>query len=146
MPKLQAARDQAASRHGTMTAGPSPDHGAAPQLPLEALNQVERWFRLLTDRQLRRGAHDSIAALERDIESWIEHWNADPKPFVWTKTADEILDRLARYLQRIPGAGHEWEMCESPQPSAGLALEQLSEPGTNGWRIEHRVVYILGRR
>ena len=70
------------------------------------LNQVERWFGLLTDRQIRRGVHDSITTLERDIESWIEHWNANPKPFVWTKTADEILTRLARYLQRIPGAGH----------------------------------------
>ena len=70
------------------------------------LNQVERWFGLLTERQLRRGIHDSITALEHDIEFWIEHWNANPKPFVWTKTADEILGRLARYLQRIPGAGH----------------------------------------
>ena len=68
------------------------------------LNQVERWFGLLTDRQIRRGVHDSITALEHDIESWIDHWNANPKPFVWTKTADEILTRLARYLQRIPGA------------------------------------------
>jgi transposase len=70
------------------------------------LNQVERWFGLLTDRQLRRGVHDSVTTLERDIRTWIEHWNADPKPFVWTKTADEILERLARYLQRIPGGGH----------------------------------------
>jgi transposase len=70
------------------------------------LNQVERWFGLLTDRQLRRGAHRSVQALEKDIRTWIELWNTDPKPFVWTKTADEILDRLASYLQRIPGAGH----------------------------------------
>jgi transposase len=70
------------------------------------LNQVERWFGLLTDKQLRRGAHRSIQALEKDIRTWIEQWNTDPKPFVWTKTADEILDRLASYLQRIPGAGH----------------------------------------
>jgi transposase len=70
------------------------------------LNQVERWFGLLTDKQLRRGAHRSVQALEKDIRTWIELWNTDPKPFVWTKTADEILDRLASYLQRIPGAGH----------------------------------------
>jgi hypothetical protein len=62
--------------------------------------------RLLTERQIRRGVHHSITALEADIESWIEHWNTNPKPFVWTKTADEILTRLARYLQRIPGAKH----------------------------------------
>jgi transposase len=70
------------------------------------LNQVERWFGLLTDRQIRRGVHDSIAALQRDIETWIDQWNANPRPFVWTKTADEILNRLARYLERIPGGGH----------------------------------------
>ena len=70
------------------------------------LNQVERWFGLLTDNQLRRGAHRSIQALEKDIRTWLQLWNTDPKPFVWTKTADEILDRLASYLQRIPGAGH----------------------------------------
>jgi transposase len=70
------------------------------------LNQVERWFGLLTDRQLRRGVHDSVIGLERDIQSWIDQWNANPQPFTWTKTADEILERLSRYLQRIPGAGH----------------------------------------
>jgi transposase len=70
------------------------------------LNQVERWFGLLTDKQLRRGTHRSVQALEKDIRTWIELWNTDPEPFVWTKTADEILDRLASYLQRIPGAGH----------------------------------------
>ena len=70
------------------------------------LNQVERWFGLLTDRQLRRGVHDSVTALEADIQTWIDQWNANPKPFVWTRTADQILGRLARYLQRIPGAGH----------------------------------------
>jgi transposase len=70
------------------------------------LNQVERWFGLLTDQRLRRSAHRSIPALEKDIRSWIDHWNADPKPFTWTKTADEILERLTSYIQRIPGAGH----------------------------------------
>ena len=70
------------------------------------LNQVERWFGLLTERQLRRGVHDNVSALEHDIQVWIEQWNADPRPFTWIKTADEILERLARYLQRIPGAGH----------------------------------------
>lgn len=70
------------------------------------LNQVERWFGLLTDQQLRRGVHKSVQALERDIRAWIANWNDNPRPFTWTKTADEILDRLASYLQRIPGAGH----------------------------------------
>ncbi len=65
------------------------------------INQVERWFGFLTDQMIRRGAHKSVQALEKDIRSWIEHWNDDPKPFVWKKTAEEILDSLARYLQRI---------------------------------------------
>ena len=70
------------------------------------LNQVERWFGLLTDTQLRRGVHKNLQALERDIRAWIAQWNENPKPFMWTKTADEILQRLAAYLDRIPGAGH----------------------------------------
>ena len=70
------------------------------------LNQVERWFALLTDQKLRRGAYRSIPALEKDIRDWISTWNQNPRPFTWTKTADEILDRLNSYLQRIPGAGH----------------------------------------
>ena len=70
------------------------------------LNQVERWFGLLTDKQLRRGAHKSVQALEKDIRDWISNWNDTPRPFVWTKSAAEIFERLNSYLQRIPGAGH----------------------------------------
>jgi transposase len=70
------------------------------------LNQIERWFGLLTENQLRRSLHRSIQALENDIRARIEQCNDNPKPFTWTKTADEILDRLASYLQRIFGAGH----------------------------------------
>jgi len=62
-------------------------------------NQVERWFGLCTDKQLRRGAHRSVQALEKDIRTWIDQWNSNPKPLTWTKTTDEILDRLASYLQ-----------------------------------------------
>lgn len=70
------------------------------------LNQVERWFGLLTDTRLRRATHTFLRALENDLRAWTAACNDDPKPFIWTKTADEILDRLASYLQRIPGAGH----------------------------------------
>src|SRR6266581_1290804 len=70
------------------------------------INQVERWFGFLTDQMIRRGAHKSVQALEADIRAWIENWNADPRPFAWTKTADEILDSLARYLARISGVGY----------------------------------------
>jgi transposase len=70
------------------------------------INQVERWFGLLTDQLLRRGVHKSVAALEKDVRDWIKTWNDDPKPFRWTKTADEILDSLAKYMARISGATH----------------------------------------
>ncbi|EFL37256.1 ISMsm2, transposase [Streptomyces griseoflavus Tu4000] len=63
--------------------------------------KVERWFGLLTDKQIRRGVHKNVQALERDIRAWIADWNENPRPFVWTETADEILERLAGYLNRI---------------------------------------------
>lgn len=47
-----------------------------------------------------------MQALEREIRAWVDDWNQNPKPFIWTKTAQEILDSLARLLQRIKGAGH----------------------------------------
>jgi hypothetical protein len=56
--------------------------------------------------QARRSAHRSVAELEADITAWIAAWNEGPKPFVWAKTADEILENLARYLQPINNSGH----------------------------------------
>jgi len=53
------------------------------------INQVERWFAYLTEQLVRRGVHKSVAKLEADIRAWIAAWNADPKPFVWTKTAEK---------------------------------------------------------
>ena len=70
------------------------------------MNLVERWFAELTNRKLRRSAHRSVTELEADIRRWTNQWNADPKPFVWTKTADAILDTLAAYCQRITDSGH----------------------------------------
>jgi transposase len=70
------------------------------------LNLVERWFAELTNRKLRRSAHRSVTELEADIRSWINQWNANPKPFVWTKTADQILETLAAYCMRINDSGH----------------------------------------
>jgi transposase len=70
------------------------------------INQVERWFGYLTDQMIRRGVHKSVQALEADIRAWIENWNANPRPFAWTKTADEILDSLAKYISRISGAAY----------------------------------------
>jgi transposase len=71
------------------------------------INQVERWFGYLTDQLLRRGVHKSVQALEADIRNWIERWNQDPRPFAWTKTAEEILESLARYLEKISPAAAE---------------------------------------
>src|SRR5918998_1644125 len=65
------------------------------------LNLVERWFAELTNKKLRRSTHRSIAALEADVRAWIDQWNADPKPFTWTKTADAILETIASYCGRI---------------------------------------------
>ncbi|RKH64589.1 IS630 family transposase [Corallococcus interemptor] len=70
------------------------------------LNLVERWFGLLTERQLRRGTHRSTRALEEAIKRYIAHTNDNPKPFVWTKSADDILESLARYCRRISDSGH----------------------------------------
>ncbi len=70
------------------------------------LNLVERWFGELTPKKLRRGVHRSVQALERDIRAWVTDWNDNPRPFVWTKTADEILDKAAAYCQRISDSGH----------------------------------------
>jgi transposase len=70
------------------------------------INQVERWFGFLTEQKIKRGAHQSIRALEDDIRDWIADWNTHPRPFIWTKTAEEILDSLARFCRRISDAGH----------------------------------------
>jgi transposase len=70
------------------------------------LNLVERWFAELTTKWIKRGSHRSVRELVASIRSWITNWNDDPKPFVWHKTADEILDSLAAYCQRINDSGH----------------------------------------
>jgi transposase len=70
------------------------------------MNLVERWFAELTNKWLRRGTHRSTKELESAITDWIDHWNDEPKPFVWHKSADEILDTLANYCARISDSGH----------------------------------------
>lgn len=65
------------------------------------MNQAERWFGLLTDKLIRRGVHRSVKALEDDITARIDTWNESPRPFTWTKTADEILNSLADYLTKV---------------------------------------------
>ena len=70
------------------------------------LNLVERWFGELTTKWLRRGTHRSVRELTTSIRTWIAGWNQDPKPYVWHKTADEILASLAKYCERISDSGH----------------------------------------
>jgi transposase len=70
------------------------------------LNLVERWFAELTTKWIKRGTHHSVKDLVASIRTWITNWNDQPKPFVWHKTADEILDSLANYCNRISDSGH----------------------------------------
>ncbi|RPF26963.1 IS630 family transposase [Georgenia muralis] len=70
------------------------------------INQVERFFAYVTADLLQRSDHRSVQALEADIRNWVKAWNDDPKPFIWTKTAEQILESLKRLLQRTTGAGH----------------------------------------
>jgi transposase len=70
------------------------------------LNLVERWFGLLTEQQLRRGVFRSARNLETTIRNYIDAHNEQPKPFIWTKTADEILASVARFCKRTLETGH----------------------------------------
>src|SRR5918992_2142919 len=70
------------------------------------LNLVERWFGLLTERQIRRGVFRSTRELEKAIKQYVEFTNDNPKPLIWTKTADQILASVARFCQRISETGH----------------------------------------
>ncbi len=70
------------------------------------LNLVERWFAELTTKKLRRGTHTSVRQLNADIRAWIDTWNNNPRPYVWTKTADQILASIANYCTQINDSGH----------------------------------------
>ena len=70
------------------------------------ISQVERWFAELQRRCLDRGVFCSLDELTTALEDWIKIWNATARPFKWTKTADQIIDRICRYCSRISGPGH----------------------------------------
>lgn len=70
------------------------------------LNQVERWFATLTDKQIRRGTHRSTRQLEDSIRAYLKINNTEPKPFIWTKSADAILASIERFCLRITNSGH----------------------------------------
>ena len=70
------------------------------------INQVERWFATLTERQLRRGVHRSTKQLEDAVREYLRTYNENPRPFTWTKTADEILQAVRRFCVRTSQSGH----------------------------------------
>lgn len=65
------------------------------------MNMVERWFSALTTKKLQRSAHRSVKELTADIEAWVANWNENPTPFVWHKTAEQILERIADYCAAV---------------------------------------------
>jgi hypothetical protein len=84
----------------------------------------------LTDQMIRRGVHKSVQALETGIRVWIENWNQNPRPFTWTKTAEEILGSLAKYIP-ISGTGH--------QPVVGELHRGMNRSSKRRSRCRHRV-------
>lgn len=70
------------------------------------LNQIERWFAILTEKQIKRGAHRSVHALENAIYQFLEISNEAPKPFVWVKDADQILESVQAFCRRTSNSGH----------------------------------------
>jgi hypothetical protein len=88
--QIRRQRDQLAGKEAAL---------ARPSEPTSSswLNQVERFFALITERKIRRGIYRSVAALRAEITSFIEHLNADPRSFRWTKSADDILSSIERF-------------------------------------------------
>jgi transposase len=70
------------------------------------INQVERWFAEITRKQIRRGTHRSTRQLEQAIRDYLATYNMNPRPFIWTKTADQILDSIKRFCLRISDSQH----------------------------------------
>jgi hypothetical protein len=118
--------------------GAPPPNGATPRVGRAGgggysswLNLVERWFAELTTKSIKRSAHRSVRDLVASLRTWITNCNEDPKPYVWHKTADEILDSLANYCQTnqrlrslgaevhetLRGAGREDEVAVAVQQS-----------------------------
>ena len=75
------------------------------------INQVERWFGLLTEKQIRRGTHRSVRQLEDAIRLYLATYNENPRPLTWVKTADEILDSVRRFCLRTSVPGRWRKLC-----------------------------------
>jgi transposase len=106
------------------------------------LNLVERFFAELSTRLLRRGVHRSVAELESDIRAWIAGWNDSPKPFVWHKTAEQILDSIGAYCQRLISTTARSALKLGPtarRPGGALAAWDrlaMTPPGRRSLRAE----------
>lgn len=74
------------------------------------LNQIERWFATLSDQQIRRGTHRSTRQLEKAIRDYLEIYNQNPQPFIWAKSADDILASIQRFCLRTSDSGHSQNM------------------------------------
>lgn len=92
---------------------------------------MERWFAALTEKQIRRGAHRSTREPESAIQRYVDATNAAPKPFVWTKTADQIFASISRFCMRTSNSVHQgaaqmqsWGVVG---PTGGRRLSELSE-------------------
>src|SRR3954466_10862733 len=122
-------------------AGPSPRfHVHFTPTGSSWINQVERWFGLLTDKLIRRGVHTSVAALEKDIQAWIDTWNENPRPITWIKTADEILESLADYLAKIrPGHVINRGRGGVPRVTAAPGSRTPDPPKPRRRRTEHKL-------
>lgn len=95
------------------------------------INLVERWFAALTEKQIRRGVHRSVPQLEATIKNYLALTNASPKPFIWTKTADEILTSVARSCQRTSETGHCCKRRYRNTPAIQIVCTpRLSRPAT----------------
>jgi len=85
---------------------PCASMSTSPPPPASWLSQVERFFAALTEKQIRRNSFRSTRQLEAALRDYLDHHNAQPKPFLWTKSADDILNALAKYCERINDSGH----------------------------------------
>ena len=74
------------------------------------LNLIERWFKELTDKRLRRGVFTSVADLTDAITTWAEHWNTDPKPFIWKATAEDIITKVRRGRETLHQITRSWRL------------------------------------
>ena len=92
------------------------------------LNLVERWFAELTTKKLRRGTHTSVRQLNTDIRAWITTWNDNPRPYVWTKTAEQILASIGNYCQRINDSAHWSLLCSGSAVTMSATVALMWSP------------------